>query len=577
MLTSLKRCLNTYYLPILFGMAYCVGTLSTQHYNPGNYDAIPNFAAFIIASLACMPFLWRLPHIKMPLIAWGMLYFFVLLLIQPFITPEKYIDTMLFPAGIFLSGLLVALAVYNVQNKPAFLSVLSWFILFAAVGNSFALLAQNFHWTFFSRWLVFDSPISSRPTGNVAQPNQAAFIIALGMAVIGFHFLRWRSQHRLGATLLALMLFFLAIGMGLTASRTGVIYLVFLFAALFIYALRNDRKISLPIALLLLIVILGYALGTYFLAHGYFQQESGIARIAGTHGAGTRKYLQEQALMLFSQHPLTGAGFGNFIESSLQHAQQLTYLTYVNNSHFIFTQIAAELGILGLLGVVIFVYVIVRNIRIKTTSSHYLLLLLLGIIVLYSLSEYPLWYYRFLLLFIILLALLPQAETPINPRFGKVFSMLSGLLFVLGIFYLHTFNQYVNAYYKISATTDPSDRLATIRKTPDVFGTSAYRDLLLFMAQPISEDKIAAKIRLGYSVLSRFPSPQMMLRQGVLLALADKSNDAAFLFDALCKFRYGSQCAATIAQLKVLAQDEPTHFATLYQQLAAKYPDYVEK
>lgn len=578
MLTALYKMLPERYLAIILGITYCIGTLSTQHYSPAAFDLIPNLESAIFLNIALIPFIWKKNNIKIPMISVGILCFLLLIIIQPFISQEPYPDTLIFPLGALSSAFMISIIIYNhgINNKKIFLETLACFFITSAIGNSFSLIAQNFFWIPLNSWLVFFSTSLTRPEGNIAQPNQAAFIIALGFTSITYFFTK--NKNKLIIKLLFFMLYFLlSIGLGLTASRAGLIFISFIFIAFYIYSLCNKSYFKKELTVLLMVSILGYFTGIYLLAHGHYEQLSAIARITQAADNGTRTLLQKQALLLFSQHPIAGVGYGNFIKSGLENVDKLSYFSYVNNSHFFFTQIASELGTLGLICLIPFLFVTMKNIKIKSYYENYLNLIFIGIFVLYSLSEYPLWYYRFLIIFIAIFSILKQPCFTINFNLSKPFLIISLMISVTSIYYYHQYYKYAYTYLGMTKTTDKKIQIQMVHDTPSIFGFSELHDLLVFLAQPLNKENIKEKVNLGNTVLTRFPSPEIMLYQAIFLGLDNQPKKSIYLLQAICKYKFSSKCQPLLQNMEKVRDAHPKEFSEIYQRISTDFPKYAPK
>ena len=70
-------------------------------------------------------------------------------------------------------------------------------------------------------------------------------------------------------------------------------------------------------------------------------QDNAIARF-NEGSLYMRESLQHQAYLIFIEQPLTGIGWGNFVQGAINHYDQLEWFAYSEHSHFFVTQIAAS-------------------------------------------------------------------------------------------------------------------------------------------------------------------------------------------------------------------------------------------
>lgn len=161
---------------------------------------------------------------------------FLLIAAIAFIPAAQFLSGVLTYAGdawvsacYILAFALALLSGYNLQKGSAlraegsFAEVLAWTLLIGSLGSCVLAVMQ---WLGFSsfKWI---SPIQNpaRPFANVAQPNNLATLLGMGLMSLLFLFER-RKVVRLAAVLLALLLLF---SIALTQSRTPWLTALFIF------------------------------------------------------------------------------------------------------------------------------------------------------------------------------------------------------------------------------------------------------------------------------------------------------------------------------------------------------------
>ena len=234
--------------------------------------------------------------------------------------------------------------------------------------------------------------------GNLRQPNHLSSLllwscIAL-VALLEFGHVR----RRLAAALLAAFVFAVV----LTASRTGFVSVVLL-------ALWGafDRRLSRATRGLLLAAPLVYALTWLAMAQwALLSQHSfgGTERLAATDISSSRFAIWRDTLALIRMQPWTGVGFGefNFAWTLTPFPSRPTAL--FDHTHNLPLQLAVELGLpLAALVTTLLLWALARGARQAWRAqgmlgaaqrSAMLMVLMIG---LHSLLEYPLWYSYFLL------------------------------------------------------------------------------------------------------------------------------------------------------------------------------------
>ena len=247
-------------------------------------------------------------------------------------------------------------------------------------------------------WIV-RSHLPGRAVGNLRQPNHVSSLllwsaIALVALLETVAFSRaGRAGRHLGFALFALMV----VGVVLTASRTGVVGV----ALLALWGLL-DRRLSRPVRALLIAAPVIYALAWWGLAawaqagaHGV----GGAERLAEV-GLSTSRYdIWSNTLALIRAQPWAGVGFGDF-----NFAWTLTPfpgrpIEFFDHAHNLPLQLAVELGLpLASLVMALLLWALRQGWRRSAgdTGARCALMMVL-MIGLHSLLEYPLWYAYFLL------------------------------------------------------------------------------------------------------------------------------------------------------------------------------------
>jgi O-antigen ligase len=242
------------------------------------------------------------------------------------------------------------------------------------------------------------SGLAGRAVGNLRQPNHlSSLLLWAAIAIVPLLELR-RLPFAAAAALHALMVYAVV----LTASRTGVLGI----ALLTLWGLA-DRRLSRRTRALLLASPLLYAvvwLGLTAWAHASAQAFGGEARLAEGDLSGSRFGIWANTWALVQQQPWAGVGFGEFNLAWTLTPFPGRPTAYFDHAHNLPLHLAAELG-LPLAGAVIGLLLVAlwRTLRVPAAlapadavmqRSAGLMLLLIG---LHSLLEYPLWYAYFLL------------------------------------------------------------------------------------------------------------------------------------------------------------------------------------
>lgn len=309
-------------------------------------------------------------------------------------------------AGMVLAATLAVLVGASAQSAGAGVTAfraLCLGMLIAGLLSSAIGIVQVFAPTWPEGDWVARTYIPGRAVGNMRQPNHLSSLLV--WAVIAAAWLgeagvikRWAS------TVLTLLFIFVIV---LSASRTGTVSV----GLLAVWALL-DRRLSRPARALLLLAPVAYAVfwfGTSAWADYSHHVFGGETRFS-TKGdiSSSRWGIWSNTLALIRMHPWAGVGFGEF-----NFAWTLTPfpgrpVAFFDHTHNLVLQLAVELGlplaalVLGLLGWALYA-ALQKALRARDEAdprqaplrrAAFMMVLL---ILLHSLLEYPLWYAYFLL------------------------------------------------------------------------------------------------------------------------------------------------------------------------------------
>jgi O-antigen ligase/tetratricopeptide (TPR) repeat protein len=97
------------------------------------------------------------------------------------------------------------------------------------------------------------------------------------------------------------------------------------------------------------------------LAAGYLALLPAVLYRFGTGGEGVRLDLWESALAIFAAHPLTGGGPGTWVQLKVEANPPGVPNNIFNNAHNMYVQAAAELGVIGLVAMVVLLIAVGRR------------------------------------------------------------------------------------------------------------------------------------------------------------------------------------------------------------------------
>ncbi|RIX80655.1 polymerase [Acidovorax cavernicola] len=343
--------------------------------------------------------------------------------------------TLLLPTLGALAGVATAacLGAGAMQHRGPLVRALAAGLLAAGLLSALLGLLQYYGFTEFLGPLT-SSPPTGRAWGNLRQRNQFATLISMALVAA----LWWHAAHRSRRArgLLAPAAVLLIAALVASGSRTGVLQLVLIVAGASVMAWRERRVASqpagdfrLPAPAILLAAIPLYAALHWFMPYLASGGDVGHAATAGsgmlhrlqpaTVSSDSRVVLWRNVLSLIAQRPFTGWGWG---ELSFAHFATLyngpRFPVILDNAHNLPLHLAVELGIpaaLLICGGFLWMVWTAKPWR-ERDPLRLMAWGLLGVILLHSLLEYPLWYGPFQLVFGLCLGILWPAPQPLSDR-----------------------------------------------------------------------------------------------------------------------------------------------------------------
>ncbi|MEP7295695.1 MAG: Wzy polymerase domain-containing protein [Burkholderiales bacterium] len=295
--------------------------------------------------------------------------------------------------GAAMLALLVGATAQAQGMGAAAFRVLCIGLVVAGVASSLVGIAQVFAPDWPDGDWIARTYIAGRAVGNLRQPNHLSSLLVWG-CIAAVWLAETGALRRWVGTALALLFIFVIV---LTASRTGTVSVVLLAAWAIV-----DTRLSRGTRIVLLLAPLAYLafwLGTSAWADYSRHVFGGETRFT-TKGdiSSSRWGIWSNTSSLIAMHPWAGVGFGEF-----NFAWTLTPfpgrpVAFFDHTHNIVLQFAVELGLPLATGVLaLLAWALWSAWRGAQDSSRRAALVMVLMILLHSLLEYPLWYAYFLL------------------------------------------------------------------------------------------------------------------------------------------------------------------------------------
>lgn len=387
-------------------------------------------------------------------------------------------------------------------------------------------LAQYFgHAAWLKPWSAVPMEPLGMAYGNLRQRNQFASLCCMGLAAVLWLHARASGKARLGWTAAAA---WLVVGLAASTSRTGLLQLVCIVGVAAWLGGRQRRsaghgepRVAHPSLVLALLPL--YAGAAWLLPHLASSSVEGmISRLReGAPLGHGRLLLWRNVLELIAEHPWRGWGWG---ELSYAHYSHLyageRFVEILDNAHNLPLHLAVTLGIPAAVAICgAFLWMVLRaRPWAERDPARTMVWGLLGVIVLHSLLEYPLWYAPFQLVFGLCLGLLwpgrPVAISKPNRSFAPA---LPGMGATISIAFLAAVAW---DYARVSQIYLPRDQrlpawrehtLDRLRGNAWFFGDAAkFAELTL---TPVTRQNASVMYALAGEMLHFSPEPRVVVKR----------------------------------------------------------------
>lgn len=410
-------------------------------------------------------------------------------------------------------------------------------LVLAACANGAMAIVQYFGLIERSSLLLSGSAVGEA-YGNLRQRNQMASLLAIGLASAWY--LRARAPQRLASVALGFSVVLMSVASALTSSRTGLLQWAILCGLAFLAPWRGApvwwrrwglmAALSYALALLLVpplvVAVAGEAPTTL------------AGRLSTDLGCVSRKVLWSNALYLIGQHPWVGWGLG-----AMDYAHHVTlypgerFCLIVDNAHNLFLQVGVELGLpaaLLLLAAMVMAVVWGRPWR-ERAPHRQLAWVILGLIMLHSMVEYPLWYGPFQLAFVLAAALLwrhesDEAVAPWRQPHRRILALVGASVLV---FVVLDYDQMTQLYLPEAArhVGYRGTGLEKAHKSVLFKGQVEFGD---FTTTPITPENAASRAQMGERVMYYSPEPRVIKQLVTAWLLQGRTERAAWHLERMC-------------------------------------------
>ena len=337
------------------------------------------------------------------------------LLVGKILWPSQLVQMLYFLAVAALVTWTAA-QIQSLATRNQIIDAWAWCWLVGCVLSAVAALVQYLQWEV-SWYIVAPLADAGRIYGNVHQSNQFATLMAMGLPGVV-----WLNQrNKLSMRAAAVCAVVIAVVVVMSSSRTGLIQLLWL-AAWMTLPHTGKRRLAAP---LLLAAVAAYGLFYALNQAGiftYFNSSRLPTMIDAEMGiTDSRLSLWRETLTLIAQNPWAGVGFGQFefyrTFSDVPNALKIIHV----NAHMLPLQIAVEYGLpVAALFFALAIYAVLKAGAAWRDPGGNFAMAGIGVVLIHSMTEFPLWYAFILLPFAFLCGIyLSSTELHTEPAPGR--------------------------------------------------------------------------------------------------------------------------------------------------------------
>ena len=401
-------------------------------------------------------------------------------------------------------------------------------------------------------WILYSS--GTRHSANLAQPNQLASLLMLGLVSCGWGF--YRGQ--LGAISAIAAAAFILIGVALTESRTAWVNISFLFISMVVWRrfLPSKRILLAMAGLVAFFFACVLALPTvYDLIWDGFP----VSLRTDSPVRDPRWIIWNMFFKVAFHQPLFGFGWGQTHQAQLMLPNdQLDQSGMYSSAHNLFIDLIDWSGFpigLAVSGVLLGWFIaVIRGISTFLQLTLFAAILILGI---HAMLELPLHYAYFLLPAGLMMGCL-NTSLPLPKAFGSNKS-LTAVVFILGLVALGVT---VRDYFLVETSMfglrfEQKNIETSIPPTPpDVLALTQWRDYMVFARMEPKGDLPLSELARMRDLVTSMPGNLVMYKLAVTMVYNGQAAEAQQWLKRACMFTAKEQCEKTRLQWASLSLND---------------------
>ncbi len=526
----------------------------TWPYSPAASWASETLAFFLAAIVVLSGFvLCKKDELKIPVVGVLLLGLLVITLLSIVANRPVYIGSPFFQFSIIFLSTLLVIVVFNLRGDIDILSLLAFGFCIGSIAQLPVSLLQVFGGIeIYNQWASTMSALVPRFSGTreasgfLLQRNNLADYLFLG----GLSFALLAANGKISNKIFGFGVFVLTANLALVPSRAIVLYLVFL-VGLLLYLKFRKFEGSRSFQKYMLFVVLAFSIAQVMAPFLPIGSASMIDRVASEATFGVRWIEWQKAIAAFLENPLLGLGVGGYAHWSFEQSSLHPFVFSGDNpplfthSHNVILQLLAELGVFaGLLGFMIIFNIGKSFVLDSKKNASVAVFASLGIILLHSMVEFPLWYFYFFLVFVTFCGLQDQKSMKLvlsHSTLQVFFALIPIIFAIVSIFSLKIYSDLVSAAWPTKSEAETEGKLLDAVKLRTNLIAAEKADHILLWRLDYSDRALPFKLHLSESMMQYRPYQFVVFRRAVYLSYAGRQDDGVKLLRKALTISPGSR------------------------------------
>lgn len=402
----------------------------------------------------------------------------------------------------------------------------------------------------FGIWLV-DMAANGRPYANLAQPNNLATLLCLGLAAV----LYLHETGQLRRIFFHCTALLLIAGIAMTRSRSAMLTLT---AALIWFMFwRNRLVLRTRTAEITLGFVIYVVLWTAWPTISGLLGSHAESRIAQTMGGDVRLVIWTELLDAAFQRPWMGWGWNEVSLAQVAVAANYPQSALVEHAHNILIDLLLWNGVVlgGVIVIALIFWGISRARHLNSLESWFGMLVVI-IVGTHAMLELPAEYSYFLFPLGLCVGIIENRHpNPLTIRLpSPLIKMAILLMCLVSITVACEYKIVESDYRQMRFEGAGIERRPETPAAPNVIFLTHLREYIRFARTQAQDEMSSDSLEWMNKVAHRFPFPPVLLRNALALSLNHRPEEAAIELKRLCRLHPQNQCSEAIENLNIVAE-----------------------